>query len=92
MGDKWFEFKVDSKLENLTRIGEFIVKTMKLLGIKNSKDIYAVQLAVDEASTNIMEHAYSGKNKGQILIRCMLNNLDNDFIVNIKTSGDSPFF
>ncbi len=89
MGDNWFELKVESKLENLGRISEFIVETMKLQGIKNSRDIYAVQLAVDEASTNIIKHAYSDKINGQIFIRCMLNELESEFIVNIVDWGNS---
>jgi serine/threonine-protein kinase RsbW len=62
---------------------------MRQLNIKNSKDIYSVQLAVDEACTNIIQHAYSNKSKGQILIQCMLSSENNQFIVTITDWGKS---
>ena len=45
------ELTVDSKLENLTRISEFMTETMRHYNIHNSKDIFSVQLSVDEACT-----------------------------------------
>jgi serine/threonine-protein kinase RsbW len=62
---------------------------MRQLNIKNSKDIYSVQLAVDEACTNIIQHAYSNKSKGQILIQCMLSSENNQFTVTITDWGKS---
>jgi serine/threonine-protein kinase RsbW len=67
-----FEFTVDGKLESLPKISSFIDETMQTLEIPNQKDIYAVQLSVDEACTNIIKHAYANKNEGKITIRCML--------------------
>ena len=62
---------------------------MRQLNIKNSKDIYSVQLAVDEACTNIIQYAYSNKSKGQILIQCMLSSENNQFTVTITDWGKS---
>ncbi len=84
---KEFELTVDSKLENLTRISEFMTETMKHYKIHNTKDIYAVQLSVDEACTNIIKHAYSNKRDGVIVIRCILSSPGNKFIVNILDWG-----
>jgi anti-sigma regulatory factor (Ser/Thr protein kinase) len=67
-----FEFTVDGKLDSLPKISIFIDETMQTLEIQNQKDIYAVQLSVDEACTNIIKHAYANKNDGKITIRCML--------------------
>ena len=67
-----FEFTVNGKLESLPKISCFIDETMQTLEIQNQKDIYAVQLSVDEACTNIIKHAYANKNEGKITIRCML--------------------
>jgi anti-sigma regulatory factor (Ser/Thr protein kinase) len=78
---------VESKLENLPKIGEFIDETMRYYGIRNLKDIYAVQLSVDEVCTNIIEHAYSNKTDGLIVIRCGL--LGEKFIVNIIDWGEA---
>jgi serine/threonine-protein kinase RsbW len=85
--EKEFELTVYSKLENLARISEFMIETMKHYNIHNSKDIFAVQLSVDEACTNIIKHAYSNKNEGVIVIRCMLSIPGNNFIVNIMDWG-----
>ncbi len=80
---------MESKLEYLPRISEFIAQTMKQLNIQNSKDIYAVQLSVDEACTNVIQHAYSNKSGEHILIRCMLSSTDNKFVVHIIDWGKS---
>ena len=84
-----FELSVESKLENLPRISEFIAQIMRQLGIKNFKDIYAVQLSVDEACTNIIQHAYSNISEGRIAICCMLSSTGNQFIVHITDWGKS---
>ncbi len=84
---KEFELTVDSKLENLARISEFLTETMRHYKIHNTKDIYAVQLSVDEASTNIIKHAYSNKIDGVIVIRCMLSSTGNKFVVNLIDWG-----
>jgi len=85
--EKEFELKVDSKLENLNRINEFMTETMRDYNIHNSKDIHAVQLSVEEAFTNIIKHAYSNKSEGMIVIRCLLSKLGDKFIVNIMDWG-----
>jgi anti-sigma regulatory factor (Ser/Thr protein kinase) len=62
---------------------------MRQLNIKNPKDIYAVQLSVDEACTNIIQHAYSNRNSGNIVIRCKLSVRGNQFVVCIIDWGKS---
>jgi anti-sigma regulatory factor (Ser/Thr protein kinase) len=62
---------------------------MRELSIKNSKDIYAVQLSVDEACTNIIQHAYSNKKSGRIVIYCKLSESCNQFVVRIIDWGKS---
>jgi serine/threonine-protein kinase RsbW len=85
-----FEFTVESKLENLQKIGEFLEKTMKHFNIDDVKELHAVQLSVDEACTNIIEHAYANKIGGVIVIRCMLSGAGDKFLVNIIDWGE-PF-
>jgi anti-sigma regulatory factor (Ser/Thr protein kinase) len=36
----------------------------------NAKDIYSVQLAADEAASNVIEHAYEGKPDGMFEVSC----------------------
>jgi anti-sigma regulatory factor (Ser/Thr protein kinase) len=78
---------VESKLESLPRIGGFIEETMHRCNIESSKDIYAVQLSVDEACTNIIQHAYSNRCNGVIEISCMLKG--EKFVVCIADSGEA---
>jgi serine/threonine-protein kinase RsbW len=37
------------------------------------KEIYSIQLAADEASSNIIEHAYAGVGDGKIEIDCSIS-------------------
>ncbi|PVX24223.1 MAG: ATP-binding protein [Candidatus Bathyarchaeum sp.] len=83
-----FELTVESKLESLPKIGEFLDRTMQHLKIQSSKDIYAVQLSVDEACTNIINHAYADKSEGKIAICCML--MGEKFVIDIMDWG-KPF-
>ncbi len=85
MKSNQFKLKIDSKLENLSVIADFIATTMKQLSIEEG--VYEVQTAVDEACTNIMKYAYSGGG-GIITISCELQ--DNDFVTTIRNSG-RPF-
>ena len=36
----------------------------------NAKDIYSIQLATDEAASNVIEHAYGGKSDGMFDVSC----------------------
>ena len=77
--------KIDAKLENLSVIAGFILRSMKQLGIETA--ISEIQTAVDEACTNVIKHAYSEKG-GIINITCAMQ--DNNFVVTIRDKG-KPF-
>ncbi len=53
------------KFENLEDISQMVGQAAESAGLDDS-GVYAVQLAVDEACTNIIEHAYGGEGYGQI--------------------------
>lgn len=54
---------------SLAGISEFVAKAAQEAGL-DSKGVYAVKLAVDEACTNIIEHAYGGEGVGNIQCSC----------------------
>ena len=54
---------------SLAEISEFVTLAAQDFGF-DSKDIYAVKLAVDEACTNIIEHGYGGEGNGEIECTC----------------------
>ncbi len=54
---------------NLERIREFVAQAAVDAGL-DDKEVYAVQLAVDEAATNVIEHAYRDIPGGQVEITC----------------------
>ena len=61
----------DANFHNLDEIREFVAETARQAGFSD-KEIYSVQLAADEASTNIIEHAYAGIENGKIEIDCSI--------------------
>lgn len=56
-------------LKNLEEICDYVTHCADAAGLDES-EVYAVQLAVDEASTNIMEHGYGRECPNRIDITC----------------------
>ncbi len=61
--------KFSGRFESLAGIRKFVSEAASNAGF-DDKDIYAVELAVDEACANIIEHAYGGEGKGEIICTC----------------------
>jgi len=61
-----------AKYSSLDDIRTFVAQPAKRAGLTD-KAIYAVQLAVDEACTNIIDHAYGGESDQQIEINCEIS-------------------
>ncbi len=56
-------------LHNLEKISDYITGCAHAAGL-NEAEIYAVQLAVDEAATNIIEHGYGMECPSRIDVTC----------------------
>ena len=82
-----FSLTVDSRLERLGEISDFIEGAASRCGM-DEHQVYDVQMAVDEACSNVIEHAYGGKRTGKINLVC--EKRGNDFVVTIHDSG-KPF-
>jgi serine/threonine-protein kinase RsbW len=78
------ELSVKSSTDNLSVIRDFIKNTALSLGYSNAA-IGNIILAVDEACTNIIKHAYKYSPTGDIQIE--LNRIANKFIITILDSG-----
>ena len=75
------------RYENLQKIGEWVEKAAIEAGLDDSA-VYAVQLAVDEAATNIIEHAYGAEGVGDI--HCTAEITDHGLTVTLRDNG-RPF-
>jgi serine/threonine-protein kinase RsbW len=53
------------RFKNLAEISDFVAGEARQAGL-NESEVYAVQLAVDEACSNIIEHSYGGEGVGEI--------------------------
>ena len=58
-----------AKFEYLDEIREFVGKIARAGGF-GSRDVYDIQLAADEAASNIIQHAYRGVKNGVLEISC----------------------
>lgn len=58
-----------AKFDYLDDIRNFVGEVARKGGF-NDKDIYNIQLATDEAASNIIEHAYEGISDGLLEISC----------------------
>ncbi len=79
-----FSMEVDSDMANLAGIAEFIADAAVKVQLtqKQSDDL---QMAVDEAVTNVMEHAYRGRTDGRISILCRSDG--KEILIEIRDSG-----
>ena len=75
------------RFNSLAAISEFATRAAKSAGLDPCA-VYAVQMAVDEACSNIIEHAYGGEGRGAIECTCRIN--DDGLTVIIRDHG-RPF-
>jgi len=80
------ELKVKSKTENLSEIRDFVSSNASKAGISAST-VDNIILAVDEACTNIIKHAYKLSPQGEINIRIEYD--EEKFTVTIIDYGKS---
>lgn len=69
----------------MSNIAEFIAEATQASGL-DENEVYDVQMAVDEACTNIIQHAYHGRADGTIDIVCEPR--AKEFVVTIRDYGD----
>jgi len=80
------KLKVKSKTENLSIIRDFINTSAADAGLK-ADVIESIILAVDEACTNIIKHAYKSFPDGELIIKT--KSTLNRFVISITDFGNS---
>jgi serine/threonine-protein kinase RsbW len=60
------------RFDQLERISLFVEQAAEEAGL-DARAVYAVQSAVDEACSNIIEHAYGGEGLGEIQCTCLID-------------------
>ena len=79
-----YKITVASKLDNIAKIGTFVADTARRLKIPD-ETLFDIQIAVEEACTNVIQHAYGLKADRPVSVRCRLRN--QEFIVRIRDFG-----
>ncbi len=79
-----FLLDITSDMSNLARVADFVAEAAQKVKLtqRQSDD---VQMAVDEAVTNVMEHAYAGESDGRISIKMRVD--DQELFVEIRDQG-----
>lgn len=81
-----FEIELESKIDNLPVISDFVTNALTRFQA-DAATIHKVQLAVDEACTNVIKYAYTG---GIGPLKVILELARPDIVVTIKDKG-KPF-
>ncbi len=61
-----------ARFENLDSVRGYVGEKARAAGFSD-KTVYAVQLAADEAASNIIEHAYDGPSNRTFQMKCEFN-------------------
>ncbi len=69
---------------NLAPIADYAMQYARELGFDH-KALYAIELALDEACANIIDHGYEGEGKGSIDIELSTEN--SQFIIKVEDTG-----
>ncbi|MGE4170419.1 MAG: SpoIIE family protein phosphatase [Candidatus Margulisiibacteriota bacterium] len=68
---KSHEFRVSSSKKNIKRVRQEVAAVTQEAGFSDT-DAYNIQLAVNEAQANVIEHAYNGSEHGDIVFKFLL--------------------
>jgi len=79
---------VPGRFESLAQIAEFVQSAVRAAGWDDDEN-FRIQMAVDEACSNIIEHAYGPHHLGSIDIACCVQD-QGDLVIKIRDSGQ-PF-
>jgi len=75
-----------ARFEFLDEIRDFVAQVAQEGGFTD-KEIYSLQLAADEAASNIIEHAYEGVSDASLEITCDMNK--DQIVITMRDKGKS---
>ena len=75
------------RFDSLAAIGEYVTRAAEAAGL-DARSVQGVELAVDEACSNIIEHAYGGEGRGDIEVTYRI---DGDGLTVLLRDYGSPF-
>lgn len=82
-----YHLTISADLSNLAAVADFIAEFSRASGL-DDREAYHVQMATDEAITNIVQHAYHGRPDGRIDISCERHG--DELVIEIRDKG-KPF-
>ena len=65
--------KFPARFDHLDEIRDFVAREARQAGFSD-KAVYSIQLAADEAASNIIEHAYAGRSDASFELTCECTN------------------
>ncbi len=83
---KKFQLKLPIETANLEIIREFVAKIAQNTGF-SEENIHRIELAVDEASTNVIKHAYKGTKSDRKYIFVIVSNYPDRLEIDVVDSG-----
>jgi serine/threonine-protein kinase RsbW len=78
--------RVEAILENVPVAVDYVAHIGQVVGVDETT-LYQIQVAVDEACANVVQHAYAGMEPGEMEILCHVDN--NSFIISIRDWGNT---
>ncbi|MBK8900193.1 MAG: ATP-binding protein [Anaerolineaceae bacterium] len=77
---------VPGRYEEIQKVCQYVADGAAQSGLDQTA-IFHIELACDEACTNVIEHAYGGENQGEITVSWRMQG--SSFIINIRDNGRS---
>ncbi|UCE20017.1 MAG: ATP-binding protein [Gemmatimonadota bacterium] len=87
--EKQYELKIPSQTDNLELIRDFVSKVSAKVGFHDD-DVDKIQIAVDEACTNVIKHAYDKEGEDHIGIIIKIDYQKLAIIVTDRGKGFDP--